>query len=88
MFNSFPKILFVFLVYFQSLNAQTTLISWNLENFGKSKSDAEIDFIANTIKNYDVAAIQEVVAGDGGTQAVARLADALNRKGSKVGLHN
>jgi endonuclease/exonuclease/phosphatase family metal-dependent hydrolase len=38
--------------------------------------------MANTIKDFDIIAIQEVVAGYGGAQAVARLADELNRKGS------
>ena len=53
-------------------------------NFGKSKSDSEIEFIANTIKNYDIVLIQEVVAKDpGGAQAVGRLAEALQRKGIK-----
>lgn len=60
-----------------------TMASWNLENFGKSKSDSVINFIANTLQDFDVIAIQEVVAGYGGAQAVARLNDALNRKGSK-----
>lgn len=61
-----------------------TICSWNLLDFGKSKSDAEIDFIANTIKDYDIVLIQEVVAKDpGGAQAVGRLGEALNRKGSK-----
>lgn len=63
--------------------AQVKLVSWNIENFGKSKSEVEINFIANTLKNYDIIAIQEVVAGYGGAQAVARLADELNRKGAK-----
>ena len=63
--------------------SQTKLLSWNIENIGKSKSNQEISFIANTVKNFDIIAIQEVVAGDGGAQAVARLADELNRKGSK-----
>lgn len=54
-----------------------------MENFGKSKSNQEITFIANTIKDFDIVAVQEVVAGNGGTQAVARLADELNRKGDK-----
>jgi uncharacterized protein with GYD domain len=40
----------------------------------KSKSDVEINFIANTLGAYDVIAIQEVVAGYGGAQAVAKLA--------------
>ena len=35
------------------------------------------------LRDYDLIAIQEVVAGYGGAQAVARLADELNRKGSK-----
>jgi ketosteroid isomerase-like protein len=74
-----------FLLLSGSVAAQTkvTIASWNLENFGKSKSDSVINFIANTIRNFDVVAIQEVVAGDGGAQAVARLSDALNRKGNK-----
>jgi endonuclease/exonuclease/phosphatase family metal-dependent hydrolase len=60
-----------------------SIISWNLKDFGQTKSEVEIDFIANTVKEFDVVVIQEVVAGYGGAQAVARLADALNRKGNK-----
>ena len=63
--------------------SQTTLLSWNLENFGKSKSKETINYIANTLKNYDIIAIQEVVAGYGGAQAVTKLSDELNRKGEK-----
>lgn len=60
------------------------VISWNLKDFGSSKKNDEIEFVANTIKNYDIVLIQEVVAKDpGGAQAVGRLGDALNRKGSK-----
>ena len=72
-----------FLLLFFFFYSQTKLLSWNLENFGKSKSNQEIAFIANTIKDFDIVTIQEVVAGNGGAQAVARLADELNRKGSK-----
>lgn len=71
------------LLFFNSFYAQTKLLSWNLENFGKSKSDQEISFIATIIQDYDIVTIQEVVAKNGGVQAVAKLADALNRKGSK-----
>ncbi len=74
-------LLFFFLTTF--LYAQTKILSWNIENFGKSKSEHEISTIANTIRNHDIIAIQEVVAGHGGSQAVARLADELNRKGTK-----
>jgi endonuclease/exonuclease/phosphatase family metal-dependent hydrolase len=63
--------------------SQTKLLSWNLENFGKSKSKETIIYIANTLRDYDIIAIQEVVAGYGGAQAVAKLADELNRKGAK-----
>jgi len=79
------KTKFIYLFFFFSLPifSQTKLLSWNLENFGKSKSDQEIAIIANTIKDYDIIAIQEVVAGNGGAQAVARLADVLNQSGTK-----
>jgi len=63
--------------------AGISICTWNLKDFGKSKSAAEIAFIADVLKNYDVVAIQEVVAGFGGSQAVARLVNELNTKGSK-----
>ena len=63
--------------------AQVKICSWNLQNLGKSKSDSEIKFMAATLKDFDVVALQEVVAGYGGPQAVARLADELNRTGAK-----
>ncbi len=77
------KISLFLLLLTTSLFSQTKLLSWNIENFGSSKSNEEISFIANTLRDYDIVAIQEVVAGDGGAQAVAQLADELNRKGSK-----
>jgi endonuclease/exonuclease/phosphatase family metal-dependent hydrolase len=77
------KILLLLLSLTFSSFAQTKLLSWNIENFGKSKSNQEIAFIAEATKDFDIIAIQEVVAGNGGTQAVAKLADELNRKGNK-----
>jgi endonuclease/exonuclease/phosphatase family metal-dependent hydrolase len=77
------KFVLLFVYCWFGLTAQIKTLSWNLENFGKSKSDSAIQFIANTLKDYDVVAVQEVVAGEGGAQAVARLADELNRKGAK-----
>jgi endonuclease/exonuclease/phosphatase family metal-dependent hydrolase len=75
-----------FLVYILILNSslfysQVTICSWNIMNFGKSKSNSELECIASTINKYDVIAIQEVVAGNGGAQAVARLAAILQNKG-------
>ncbi len=63
--------------------AQIKFCSWNIQNFGKSKTESHIKFIAKTLNGFDVVAIVEVVAGLGGSQAVARLADELNRNGSK-----
>ncbi len=77
------KITLVIWIFSLSVHSQIKILTWNLENFGKSKSDTTITFIVNTIKDYDLVAIQEVVAGYGGAQAVAKLADELNRKGSK-----
>ena len=78
------NILSFVLLFFSILSfSQTKILSWNLENFGKSKSAAELNFIANTILNYDIIAIQEVVAGYGGAQAIAELNRLLNDKGSK-----
>ena len=77
------KVILLFLLLSTTLFAQVKVVSWNLENFGQSKSAETIGFIANTLKVYDIVAIQEVVAGYGGAQAVALLADELNRKGAQ-----
>ncbi len=61
-----------------------SVVSWNLLDFGKTKSDEEIEYIAGIVKDFDIVLIQEVVAKDpGGAQAVGRLGDALNRNGTK-----
>lgn len=73
----------IFLLWYNLLVSQVKISSWNLQNFGKTKSEAEIDFVADVLGDFDVVALQEIVAGYGGTQAVAKLADALNRKGAK-----
>lgn len=78
------KTAFLLLFFVTSfLFSQTKILSWNIENLGQSKTDETIDFIATTIKDYDVIALQEVVASYKGSQAIAKLVDALNRKGSK-----
>ncbi|GHA27218.1 deoxyribonuclease [Salinimicrobium marinum] len=82
--NIFRISFFIVVLIFWSgtLQAQVKICSWNLQNFGKSKSAAEIQFVANTLKEFDVVALQEIVAGYGGAQAVAKLADELNRTGT------
>lgn len=74
-------ILFHFIAFSQS--DEISLISWNIKDFGKSKNSEELNRIAEIVRDTDILAIQEVVAGYGGAQAVAKLADILNRKGSK-----
>jgi hypothetical protein len=59
------------------------VITWNIANFGASKSDAEIQFVASIVKSHEVLAIQEVSTGPAGAQAVARLDDELDRTGAK-----
>ena len=77
--------LFGLLILGAKISAQDlSIISWNLKDFGQSRDDKEILLIAKEIKHADIVAIQEVVAKHhGGVQAVARLADQLNRMGSK-----
>jgi len=61
-----------------------SLVTWNIQDLGGSKNDEEILFIAKILKDYDLVALQEVVGKDpAGGKAVARIADALNRLGSK-----
>lgn len=75
----------VILTFFSADSASIfTIVSWNIRDFGSSKSAAEIEIMANQLRNYDLVAIQEVVNGKGaGARAVAKLADILNRKGAK-----
>lgn len=82
-----PK--FIIFVFFLSLSFTVSadsfkLITWNIRDLGKSKDDTEIRTIAYILNDYDLIAIQEVVAKDpGGAKAVARIVDDLNRMGSK-----
>lgn len=60
-------------------------LSWNMKNFGASKSNETIETMANIIAEAkaDLVAGQEVSMEYPGPQAVVRLQDALSRKGSK-----
>jgi deoxyribonuclease-1-like protein len=77
------QIFYFFLLFSVMITGQVKICSWNIENLGKSKSESNIIFMAKTLKVYDIVAIQEVVAGYGGAQTVAKLADKLNRTGAK-----
>ncbi|WP_432670456.1 endonuclease/exonuclease/phosphatase family protein [Flavobacterium sp. SM2513] len=80
---TFQVLVVICLLTSWNIQSQVKLLSWNIENLGQSKSASEIHFMAQTIKSFDIVAIQEVVAGYGGSQAVAKLAEELNRTGSK-----
>ncbi|WP_074537365.1 endonuclease/exonuclease/phosphatase family protein [Cellulophaga baltica] len=81
------KILLILLVFLAfngyAQNDNISLVSWNIRDFGQTKSSEELDEITEIVRDVDIIAIQEVVAGYGGAQAVAKLTDILNRKGSK-----
>ena len=81
--KSFLSTLFILSVS-TFLFGQTKILSWNIQDLGRSKSAEELNFMAEQMKAYDLIAIQEVVAKDpAGAQAVAKLADLLNRKGGR-----
>lgn len=75
-------LLFISLFTLSSV-AQLKIASWNINDMGQSKTAEQIEFMSETLRDFDIIAVQEVVAGYGGAQAVAKLADQLNRKGSK-----
>ncbi len=76
------RILFLLLIFSHSVFATTKVLSWNIQNFGLSKSDANFQFIASVMKPFDIIVIQEVNASYSGSQAVAKLVNCLRKLGS------
>ena len=64
-------------------NESIQLLTWNVLNFGKSKTDEEIAFMADIVRDFDVVALQEVNTGPDGAQTVARLDAELDRRGAQ-----
>ena len=64
-------------------NESIRLVTWNLLNFGKSKTDEEVAFIADILRDFDVVALQEINTGPDGAQTVARLDAELDRRGAQ-----
>lgn len=60
------------------------VVSWNIQNFGRSKSsnDTVMNYLAQKLKIYDVIAVQEVSTSEFGSQAVSKLDGLLDRTGS------
>jgi len=57
------------------------VVSWNLYNFGRTKDDQEIAVAAETLRDADLVAVQEVVTSPPGAQAIGKLDAALDRTG-------
>ena len=76
-------VLLLYSLFSFSQKQEVSLVSWNIRDFGKTKSSQELRQIAEILRDVDLVAIQEVVSGYGGAQAVAKLTDQLNRMGAK-----
>ena len=61
---------------------QIRLVTWNLYNFGQTKDDQEISVAAQTLRDADLVAVQEVVTSPPGAQAIGKLDQALDRTGA------
>jgi len=57
------------------------LVSWNLYNWGRTKDNQEISVAAETLRDFDLVAVQEVVTSPPGAQAIGKLDQALDRTG-------
>ncbi len=62
--------------------AQIRLVTWNLYNFGRTKDDQEISVAAETLRDADVVAVQEIVTSPPGSQAIGKLDRELDRTGA------
>lgn len=59
------------------------VLTWNIQDLGRSKDASEIEAMVDIMRDYDLVLIQEVVAKDpAGAQRVAQIADELDRTGS------
>jgi deoxyribonuclease-1-like protein len=70
--------------YSQIDTTNLNIVSWNIQNFGRSKSESEstMKYISEKVKIYDIVVIQEVSTSEFGAQAVAKLDGLLDRTGS------
>lgn len=59
------------------------IASWNLENFSSRKEEWTFEVMAQSLKSFDVVAIQEVNASPSGAQGIEKLITALNKTGYK-----
>jgi deoxyribonuclease-1-like protein len=82
--SSFKALLFIVCLFCCLTSiGKVRIASWNLQNFGTNKKDWAIDLMAQSLKTFDIVAIQEVNSGPSGAQAVGKLIAALNQTGNK-----
>lgn len=69
-----------------ALGAQThSIVSWNIQYFGKTKDVGELKAIAQIVRDFDIVLIQEVVRIDpNGARKVGELAELLKRMGDNL----
>ncbi len=61
-----------------------SILSWNIQDLGRTKSKEEIIEICQILRHFDLVLIQEIVGKDpAGIQAVGKIVDYLNRMGFK-----
>ncbi len=77
------SLLTFFTGYSQVDTSYLNIVSWNIQNFGRSKSESEttMKYISEKVKIYDVVVIQEVSTSEFGAQAVAKLDGLLDKTG-------
>ncbi|MEL7534016.1 MAG: endonuclease/exonuclease/phosphatase family protein [Bacteroidota bacterium] len=80
------KILLSFLLLLSfsfSFAGNFSILTWNIQDLGRTKDAHEIDAMVQIMRQYDIVLIQEVVAKDpAGVQKVAAIVQELDRTGS------
>ena len=83
------KILLISTIITTSVFPQSfSILSWNIQDLGKSKTQEEISKIIDIIKDFDLVLIQEVNAKDPtaeGAQTVKKIAEELNQNDNNWG---
>lgn len=79
------KLLFILLLCASMSRAQDSLkvMSWNIQNFGKSKNFTEVSYMAHVMERCNIIAIQEVSTGKEGVATVDTLLQVLNSHSAK-----
>lgn len=69
--------LFILILNFNNFgiaqNTTLTICSWNVKRLGESKTEKQIEFMASQIHHVDLIALQEIVIGKDGKNALKQL---------------